>query len=219
MKPKKTQRSALSTPWLVVLLVGAAIWVNAPAARRLVQSFIGTSTDEAAADDVAMEDEGFEDEYHPSPAGAGRPTFAPFTSPSVLPDPFHYPVTQAAPNTEAAELLVLNAPVEPEPGLDAGVELPRVSLILCTGSKRRAMVDGALVGIGDQVALGEVREIRPGKIVVRRQDGRRVSVPLGSIAEAERTQDPASAGKDLDAEIKREIAEELEALQKEGGPR
>jgi hypothetical protein len=58
--------------------------------------------------------------------------------------------------------------------------LPRVDSILIAGDRRLAIVDGAIVGVGDAVGSRTVAQVHAGAVVLREPSGLEVRLPLQS---------------------------------------
>jgi hypothetical protein len=69
--------------------------------------------------------------------------------------------------------------------------LPRISTILVSPSRRLAMVDGHIVGVGDRVGQRTVSAIEPHVVVFREPSGAEIRVGLGAgRAPADRDSEP-----------------------------
>jgi hypothetical protein len=63
-------------------------------------------------------------------------------------------------------------------GRDAEIPLPSVDGVLIASDRRLAVIDGAVVGVGDRVGLRTVARIELEAVVLREPSGREVRVPV-----------------------------------------
>ena len=163
-------RSKLSNPWVFVPLVVAAVWVNLPLLAGIV------SPPDPAVEEL-FEDEEFDAMMaaESAPYDPAAATFAPFLEEAPLVDPFYYPSPEDG---------------QPEIAAAPTADIPTVRMVLCSATSKRALVDDALVGIGDAVSVGIVQDIHPDGVVIRLRRGGELDLELQSIDEAEALQDP-----------------------------
>lgn len=162
-RSKQKKKSWLGNPWVMALLVVGAVWVNFPLLSGIV-SFDSSST----AEMVDMDEEVIEVTTRSFDISAV--VFTPFVGDEVLPDPFLH---ESGDEDEW----------RPEPSGLPG--LPTVRMVLCSANSRRALLGDELVGVGDSIGIGKVREIHPQGVVLELATGGRVTVELASISDAE----------------------------------
>jgi len=134
-----------------------------------------------------------EPEVAPPPAGLLRPgeDAGPVrpTAPDAISGGFESTIEEdaaaPAPTTQAptADEVHETPPLVPEPPIPD----PVVQLILYSAERRAALVDGRLVGVGDEVSLGRVAAIEPDAVVIETSAGKRRRLELTRPAAATET--------------------------------
>jgi hypothetical protein len=156
-------RRRLLTSWPVVLAcIGAAVAIN----WRHFAGFLGAEGTATAPPAGAPPPPGAA--AYPAPAAEALPAFAPVSLTAEVPDPFWHGQGEAS---------------GPAPST-GGLRVPRVELILLTRRSRRAVVEGAPVGVGDRLPIGTVKEIDATGVHVVTSLGATLLLPLREKGEA-----------------------------------
>lgn len=167
-----SRRGVMRSPWFAIAVVAGAAWVN----RDFVAEFFEDSMPDTGfiADAVGADPT-------PTPGATGAPamamTFAPVRLETVLEDPFAHDLeTRMAALGKRGSRSQASTPAE----LIEGLKLPTVRLVLLGESSKRALVDDAIVGVGDAISIGTVEAVLRTGIRVRTEQFGMVDVPLAT---------------------------------------
>lgn len=174
----KSKRSFLRSPWLAGGIVVAAIWVNRQHFGALAQFVEERKVDPGVVAELVQ------GEVAPAPGVAAVPTFFPAVFEARLEDPFAHDLETRMLASRTTDVRVVD------------LELPVVRLVLLGPSTRRAVVDGAVVGVGDTCELGRIEAIDATGIHVATEKRGIVHIPLTTALREERVSADAT-----DAEV------------------